>query len=174
VKRTPRSQVQKIERIRSELLGRLEMLDPSLLAQRPEAGRWSIGEIVEHLVLAERDVMPGLFDGSKLQTRERSLKDRLAYHLVMLLLRSPIRVRTPSSGMAPSERRSLNELRKMWEENHTTLRAFVESSDSSQQRAALAFHPVAGPMTLRQALRMLEVHLSRHVRQIRNLERGLR
>ncbi len=34
-------------------------------------------------------------------------------------------------------------------------------------------HPIAGPLTTAHALRMLEVHLDRHIRQIDALERLL-
>jgi DinB superfamily len=40
--------------MRGALLDEMEALDPAKLVARPRVGKWSILEIVEHLVLAER------------------------------------------------------------------------------------------------------------------------
>ncbi|NNK61829.1 MAG: hypothetical protein HKO98_01365, partial [Gemmatimonadetes bacterium] len=38
---------------------------------------------------------------------------------------------------------------------------------------AVFVHPVSGPLTTRQAIRMLRVHLTRHERQIRRILRAV-
>jgi hypothetical protein len=45
---------------RNALLDEMEALEPGKLLARPIPGKWSILEIVEHLVLAERVVLQGL------------------------------------------------------------------------------------------------------------------
>jgi hypothetical protein len=89
----------------------------------------------------------------------------------MSILRFNIPVKTPSSGMRPSGKKDLGELRNMWEENSDRIRAFAEGLDRDGLGKAVFSHPVSGPMTPGQALAMLEVHLRRHIKQIGDLER---
>ena len=81
---------------RVALLDEMEDLDPNLLVVKPLAGKWSILEIIEHLVLAERAVFRGLPDPSLLVGNERGLGHRVRYLLVMFVLNFRIRVRVPA------------------------------------------------------------------------------
>jgi hypothetical protein len=162
-----RARIVRIERRRNELLDRLALLREEHLAATPIEGKWSILEIVEHLVPSERDVMPGISDPSDLASRLRTLKDRILFLLVMVLLRFPIPVRTPSKGMVPRGKKSLGELRDMWDQNHQWLKSFFDGLGRESLRRPVLAHPVAGPLTPGQAVWMLEVHLVRHLKQIR-------
>jgi hypothetical protein len=155
-----------IEAKRARLLDSIAGIEPARLAAHPRPGKWSIQEIIEHLVLAEVGVF-GDFTQLRQQTpRPRRTKDRILYLVVMFILRFDIPVSVPSRAMSPKGGRSPAELRVAWEANHDRLRAWLASSDRSLLARPLFRHPVAGPMTAAQSLRMLEVHLDRHVRQI--------
>ena len=93
--------------------------------------------------------------------------------LVMFILRFDIPVKAPSRGMLPQGGRPLDELREMWDGNHRWMRSCLGSLDSSGWRRPVFMHPVSGPLSPAQAVRMLEVHLDRHIRQIRRLQRML-
>lgn len=165
--------LRRIEAKRTELLDRAAALEPEVLRARVRPDKWSIQENIEHLVLAEEDVLIDLENLDLLPTQARRLKDRLLYFVVMLVLRYDIPVKAPSEAMLPSGKLSLTELRTRWETNHARLRRYVEDMDASALRAAVFRHPVTGPLTPPQAIRMLEVHLDRHARQIRELERAV-
>ena len=62
---------------RGALLDEMGELDPDLLVAKPLAGKWSILEIIEHLVLAERAVFRGLPDPSQLVGNERGMGHRV-------------------------------------------------------------------------------------------------
>jgi hypothetical protein len=165
--------LRRIEAKRSELLDRAGALAPGVLRGRPQPDKWSIRESIEHLVLAEEDVLIDLANLDRLAPRARRPKDRLLYFVVMFVLRYDIPVKAPSDAMLPKGDIPLTELRKRWEANHARLRAYVEEMDGSALRRAVFRHPVTGPLTPPQAIRMLEVHLDRHARQIRELERSM-
>ena len=148
----------------------MDTLDPAKLVARPRVGKWTILEIIEHLVLAERAVLQDLPELSQLRARERKLKDRFAYLIVMFVLRCGIPVQTPSPAMVPQGRRNLGELRRLWDENQHWLRVYVRDLDRKGLRRAVFRHPVAGPLTVEQAVHMDQVHLDAHVRQIRRLQ----
>lgn len=158
---------------RGALLDEMEALDPAKLVARPRVGKWSVLEIIEHLVLAERAVLQDLPEVSRLSARERKLKHRCAYLIVMFVLRYSIPVQVPSPAMVPKGDRSLGELRRLWDENQRWLGAYIRGLDRKGLRRAVFVHPVAGPLTVGQAVLMDQVHLDTHVRQIRRLQRLL-
>jgi hypothetical protein len=159
----------RIDELRTSLLGETSGLDLHALTARPEPYKWSILEILEHLVRSETDVMRGLFEEGPLSPKERTLGNRLAFLAVMFVLRYPIRVRTPSSGMVPRGKWSWDEISLKWDENHKTIRRFAEDLDEEGSRQAVFAHPVSGPLTPDQAILMLEVHMRRHARQVRRM-----
>ncbi len=154
---------------RSELLDELESLSPEALALRPETGKWSILEIVEHLVVAERDVFEGFPAVADLVDRRRRLKNRVTYLLVFFILRFGVPVRTPSPKMVPQGGRALAELRLQWDENIRRLFTYSATPDREGLRRVVFQHPAAGPITLVQALTLDRMHLRNHARQIRRL-----
>jgi hypothetical protein len=158
-----------IEAKRVRLMEELAGADPALLSARPGPGKWSIREIVEHLVLSERDVLGEPDELAAREPLKRSTKDRFRYLIVMFILRFDIPVKAPSPGMLPEGDRDLAGLGVDWEAGHAELRRWLESSDPAIVARPLFVHPVAGPMTTAQSLRMLEVHLDRHLRQIRSI-----
>ena len=165
--------LQAFDEKRRALLDEMGALDPATLVARPLAGKWSMLEIIEHLVLAERAVLQGLPELSRLREQERRLKHRFSYAIVMVVLRCSIPVRVPSPAMIPQGDRSLGELRRLWDESQEWLRAYIDRLDRRGFRRAVFEHPVAGPLSVKQALHMGQVHLDTHVRQIRRLQRLL-
>jgi hypothetical protein len=165
--------LQAFDDTRRGLLDEMEALDPALLVAKPIAGKWSMIEIVEHLVLAERAVFKGLPDPSTLAENRRDLGHRGRYLLVMFILTSRIRVRVPSPAMVPQGDRGLAELRRLWDESQRWLRSCIAHLGPGAGRKAVFEHPIAGPLTVSQAIRMGQVHVEGHVRQIRRLRRLL-
>lgn len=160
-----------IERKRTRLVNLVAGLDPKRVAARPGPEKWSVQEIVEHLVLAESGVFGNLDELGQRRLRSRGFKDRILYIVVMFVLRFDIPVQVPSPDMRPSGLVTMDRLREQWESNHARLRAWIGSMDRATLAQPLFVHPVAGPMTTTEALRMLEVHLDRHTRQILNITR---
>jgi hypothetical protein len=152
------------DRDRRALLDELDAVDPILLSFGHLAGEWSILEILEHLVLAERAVLLHLPEPSGMKAAERTSGQRFRYALLMLLLTCRIRVRVPSVDMVPRGNRKLSELRRLWDENARWLRSYVARGDGLDR--AVFHHPVAGPMTVSQAVRAGQLHLAVHRRQI--------
>src|SRR5882757_7683543 len=86
---------------RNAFLDEMATVEPAKLLARPLSGKWSMLEIVEHLVLAERSVFQGLPEPSKLTVRSSRLKDHFRYRLVMFVLRNGIRVQVGTPAMLP-------------------------------------------------------------------------
>lgn len=160
-----------IETKRKRLQQVVSELEPEVVAARPHPDKWSIQEIVEHLVLSETGVFGPVAELEHRTPRQRSVKDRTLYWVVMCVLRFDIPVKVPSPAMIPEGKRCVGDHWVQWEANHRALRDWVDASDARVLEQALFSHPVAGPMTVTATLRMLEVHLDRHIRQIDGIRR---
>ncbi len=148
--------------MRAEILGVVASLDEATLRQEVHPGKWSLLEIVEHLVLSEEYMLAQL-DGLDSTPAGRTPADYARYALVMAIIRFGIPVRIPSKRLAPQGMRSPDELRAAWLATQERLRQHVASADPGVP----AFrHPVAGPMSTRQTIVMLEAHLRRHRKQL--------
>ena len=156
--------MQAFDEKRAALLDRVQALPPPLLEAKPRAGKWSILEIVEHLALAERTVLQGLPQPSQLAERPRKPKHRFRYFLVWWFLKLRIPVQVPSPAMVPQGNRSLSDIRQLWDESQAWFRAYVGQLDARGLRRAVFRHPVAGPLTPAQAVRLNQIHLDIHDR----------
>jgi DinB superfamily len=162
--------IQAFDDQRRALLDELAALPPEALKAKARPDKWSILEIVEHLVLAERFVLGGLRPAAELVARPRSLKNRCIYPIVLFVLKFSIPVKVPAKRMLPTGQASLADVRSAWDENLRWLRAYVAGLAPGGGRSAVFLHPVAGPITLTQALRMDRLHFAVHLRQIRRLQ----
>ncbi len=158
-----------LEAGRIGLLAEVATLDAQVVEHRPAPDQWSIREILEHMVLAERDVLRGLFDPKYLIPRSRTLRHRILRRVVMVILGVGIPVKAPSQAMIPKGDRTLDEIVRMWEDNHARMRRYLESLDAEGHMQAVFRHPIGGPLTPAQAVSMASVHLTRHTGQIRRL-----
>lgn len=164
--------IQELDRSRRELLDEAAALPETVLRAKPTTGGWSILEIVEHLVLAERAILLDLPDPATLLHRPRGFKARCLYLLVLCILAWRIPVKVPSRRMQPAGGRTLAELRAQWDETLAWLAAYAAGLNPTRPQPAVFRHPIAGPLTLDQALRMDLLHLEIHRQQIRRLRTG--
>lgn len=157
----------RISRLREALIVELRASDPGLLTAHPIPGKWSILEIVEHLVLAEE----ALFAGQRGQKGDvvprRTIRNLGLYLVVMGVIGFGVPVRVPSRSMRPTGSRTLAELDEAWEQSHDRLWRHVAEMPRGGLSHPIFAHPVSGPMSTRQAIWMLEAHLRHHRRQIR-------
>lgn len=161
--------LQAFDESRCALLNDLESLSAETLVARPLPGKWSILEIVEHLVLAEREVLQNLPEPSGIIERKRTLKAHFTYPMVMMVLKYGIPVKVPSRGMIPRGTSSLAALRRQWDESQQWLRSYVGGLDRQGAERAIFQHPVAGPLNVAQAVHMGRLHVATHARQINRL-----
>ena len=155
---------------RLRLIDRVQTLSAERLVAKPLPGKWSVIEIVEHLVRGDRVVFQDLPNPAALIDRPRGIKDRVGYRLVMFVLACHLPSKVSSPRMIPRGDALLPDLGRQWEEMHQWLLSYAEGLDPQALRRAVFAHPVTGPLTLEQALRMGELHIDTHSRQIRRLE----
>jgi len=149
------------------LLDEVKALDAENLTAKPQPDLWSILEIVEHLVVAEKEVLSNLPDPIQLIEQKRNLRDRLTYPVVMFILKYNVRVPVPSPTMLPKGLMPLPDLLKEWEVTQKWLKSLIETLEPQDFNKPVFSHPVAGGLTVTQAVLMGHLHLKTHARQIR-------
>ena len=165
-----RDKFEMYDRTRRALLDDLAGLNDDQLRKKPGPGDWSILQIVQHMVLAERDVMQYLPEPEELIDRKRGLRARIFYVVVLLILRWNIQVPVPSEGMVPDGNTSLSELRQQWDENMRWFRGYLDSLGPEDLKRAVFSHPIAGPLTGPQAGKLAQYHFDAHLRQIKKVK----
>ena len=163
-----RDKFERYDRSRRALLNDLANLNDEQPKGKPGPSEWSILQIVQHMVLAEREVMQYLPEPKELIHRKRGLRARIFYVVVLLILRWNIRVPVPSKGMVPDGNTSLSELRQQWDENLRWFKGYLDSLGLEDLKRAVFSHPVAGPLTGPQAGTLAQYHFEAHLRQINN------
>lgn len=158
-----------IDARRRALLDLAASLDARDLTRRPGGDAWSVLEVVEHLVLAERAVLGDLEDPGVRREAPRSLRGRVLHRVVLSILRFGIPVRVPAPSMVPVGGRSLEELRAEWDQSFARMRRYVSELDPAAAGRAVFHHPVSGPLTTAQALELMDAHLLTHERQVRRI-----
>jgi hypothetical protein len=91
----------------------------------------------------------------------------------MFVLRTGIPVGVASPAMLPEGGRDLAELRRLWDEDKAWLLACINHLGPQGIHKAVLKHPIAGPVSVRQAVVMSRLHLERHIGQIRRLQKLL-
>jgi hypothetical protein len=166
--------IQTLDATRCALLDELETLNADDLTAKPLPGKWSILEVVEHMIISEREILQGLPEPSQLAARKRDLRARVTYPMVIAVLKLHIPVKTPAPSMVPQGNGSLADLRGQWDESQAWLQSFAAGLDRDGLGKAFFAHPIAGPLTLPQAVHMGQLHVDGHIRQIRRLQRLFR
>ena len=154
---------------RCALLDELTALDVEWLEAKPIPNKWSILEIVEHLVIAEEYVFKGFPKIPELVEQKRKFKNRFTRLIVIFVLRNSIPVKAPSPKMLPQGNIPLAKLKSQWDQNHQLIKSYVDNFDSKFLDKAFFEHPVTGSLTLEQAIDLDQIHLNEHIKQIRKL-----
>lgn len=155
-----------LEDQREGILNRVRSLASVTLRTRPQPEVWSILEILEHVVVSEAVILQGLPPWRDLQARPRTLAHRVKLLLVKAVLGLGIPVKVPSRRMLPSGTKDLDQISTQWRNQHAWLRTFLAEAGPLAAHQPLFRHPVAGPITLHQALGLDLRHLHTHRRQI--------
>ena len=163
-----------LDKQRRALLEELERLTAEQMAFSPGPGKWSILEVIEHLVISEREIFNCVPEQPQKGQGISRLRNHISYILVVVILKLGLPVPVVSHEMEPEGGSSLNELHQQWDENHLWLRSFLEEMATEDLERAVFCHPVAGPLTLVQAIHMDRLHLNTHLRQIKRNKRIMR
>jgi DinB superfamily len=138
---------------------------------RPSPGAWSMLDVTEHLVLAEEKSLLGMLKGPPAGTAITPLA-RVRMAMVLLVLRTELRVKVPVARVLPTGRVALGELEARWGDARRGLERFLEPITRAEARAARFRHPIGGWVSVGTGLTFYAAHIQHHARQVRRIHRA--
>ncbi|MCC9166608.1 DinB family protein [Pontibacter harenae] len=165
----------RLEKTRNRLLDELEGLDDDLLNSKPTAEKWSINQIVAHMLLVEK--VTASYVHRKLETPEEledsSLKSSFKSLLMKVLLKTGIKFKAPSVVANVPATADLLALRYDWDQLRYKLEDILTEIPDYLLYKNVFNHPKAGPLTVHQTLHFLQDHFDHHLRQIQQRKASL-
>lgn len=161
----------KLEHQREQLLGMIKDLPEDVYKSSPP-GKWSVAQIVTHLLTAER-LSIGYMKKKSLGIE--TLKNSGLKHIIMsgilkISQRIPFRYTAPRVIVEHTpEALSLEEVIINWSKSRTALKEFLEGISEQHARKLIFKHPIAGMLNAEQAMKFIHEHVNHHLPQIRRL-----
>jgi len=162
---------------RTALREAVELVPPALRDQSPGTDRWSVAQVLQHLVLIEKRVGRGMTKwvadaragGTGPETETSSVVNSIPHQAIA------DRSQTRS---APEEVRPQDDIdaKSAWtalEQSRAALRAAMLEGDGLALSEVVQPHPVLGPINLYQWALFVGSHEVRHTGQVREIAAGL-
>lgn len=163
-----KSRFERLEGVRQRIEARIDGVAPGTLNRQPAPGRWSVAQVIGHLLKAETlsvsYIRKKASDPSKL--RSAGLKEALLAAVVVVMMRVPLKMPAPDIVSEFPENEDPAELRERWMRLRGEMSAMLDQIPDSLLSKCLYKHPAAGPMTLESALDFMVAHATRHAGQI--------
>lgn len=164
-----RRRFEALEAARARALALLDGRDPAALDRPPGPGRWSALQVLHHVVEAEAGTLAYILKkmqaGSSLPAA--GLGSRLRGVALRVSLALPLRFRAPAVVASPPAHVDPDVLRARWDEVRRGWRDLLERFPPELGRRLVFRHPVAGRLSLSDALALQKAHLEHHLPQVR-------
>jgi hypothetical protein len=148
------------------LLQRLDSLSGEKLSFKAGPDKWSIVEVVEHLVIAEESLVKQLSTNIPDSTLEPGAKTPEKHQVVIKVMERDIEVDVPHESLEPHGRIALEDLLNQWNGIRQKLPGLLAEIKPEKQDDPVFRHPYGGPLDLSDTLQFFEVHFDNHMRHI--------
>ena len=162
--------LQRLDSVHQKLISTISPLEPSLYAQRPADGEWSVAEIVHHLCLVEDRVIKELEAAIAREPRRVGFFRRLIpTSIVSLRL---IRVKAPKA-MNPLDAPARDLAIENFDRTRNSLKTLCATHGKERFRNLVFKHPFLREIDGVATVSFVGYHELRHYKQIREVLRKL-
>jgi uncharacterized damage-inducible protein DinB len=163
---------QEIEHLKHQLLERLRGYGPEVLSNRPAPQRWSILQVLSHLITAEK-LSVAYIRKKKLGIATAGNTgpwEAFKFFLLKVSQRIGFKYRAPKTVVehTPSYE-SLDVIQTEWAHVRLQLKSLLEEFDEKDLRKKIYKHPFAGRINIQQAIIFFGEHMRHHQPQINRL-----
>ena len=159
-----------LEANRNELFNLLEKLDEKQLNYRPAEDKWSITQIVFHLVKAEQLSVISINKEMKKTTQQKAgISALVRASLLKYSLKSSLKFKAPPILGKMPESYDINELKTKWVTIRNKLNIALGEVNIDAGNKYMFTHPYAGRLNIHQTMDFLVEHFNHHYRQIKKL-----
>ena len=160
--------VEKNKKIREELLQAVNGLSDEQVNAHPEEGRWSIIQVLDHLVLMERAVTKAIAD-----TLAREESKPADDKPIQYTLNRDIKVDAPSFVIPTEKFQTLDAVKNKLSSSREALEAVVSDANENALNEKSFRHPMFKDLSLKQWIPFVGLHEKRHIFQIEELKSQL-
>jgi uncharacterized damage-inducible protein DinB len=158
---------------RSSLREAVELVPSARRDESPGTDRWSVGQVLQHLVMIEKRIGRGMTKWV-LDARDGGLGPETETSSVMNSLPLELIADRSERKTAPEQVRPTDDLdaASAWtalEQTRAVLRAAALAGDGLALSEVIQTHPVLGPINLYQWLLFVGAHEVRHTAQVREI-----
>lgn len=164
-----------LEKSRNKLFKDLQDIDDTVLNTPPAEGKWSIGQIMAHLLQVEQATIA--YVQRKIEQQESlhtsSLKNSINALLLKMALNSGMKFKAPAVVANVPEEVSLEQLHLQWDNTRYQLEDLLTEMPPALLDKCLFRHPYAGMMSIGQTLTFIQDHFNHHLQQIQHIRQQL-
>jgi hypothetical protein len=161
-----------LEADRQKLLLALTALPHEAIVSSAPTGKWSVNQILTHLLTSER--LSLLYMRKKSlgvqQLANSGILESLKLMVLKVSQRLPLKYKAPAALIAHTpETLPLPQIIEQWDAVRTDLRNFLEGIADKNIRKMIYKHPVVGMLDVMQAMAFFHEHIHHHWPQVKNL-----
>ncbi len=160
-----------LEKQRFAILKKAESLHSQQFELSPGEGRWSMAEVLAHIIKAEALSLKYM---ERMYSRiddvpNAGILSSVKFQLLKWGLNLPMKYKAPAMADTTGAVSGLDELEREWERIRNRLKRLIETCDEDCLKKAIYKHPRAGYLNLRQAVVFMSLHIQHHEGQINEL-----
>jgi len=163
---------EQLEDDRARLMAELSNASGDTLSLKPSKDKWSVNEILTHLVTSEQLTIRYLKKKSLgvEQLRNSGLAEKIRYAVLEISQRLPLKFKAPKHLVSNTpEALAFPQLLTSWNATRQELKEFLNSITDRNVNKLIYKHPVAGRFDVSQCLMFMREHYHHHLPQIKRL-----
>jgi uncharacterized damage-inducible protein DinB len=164
-----------VEQEKNLLIDHVSGLTPEEYFKTPAPGKWSVAQIMTHLMVAEQLSLRYMKKKSLgiNDVNDSGVMQELTFQFYNVLQRLPIKLRAPKTILDHTpEPLSLEDLKTQWGDFRGELKIFLSTIHDKHIRRMIYKHAFAGRLDVIQALRFFITHIHHHRPQIDRIMRS--
>jgi hypothetical protein len=160
-----------LEKLRENIFDSIDSIDLETLLLKPAEDKWSILQLIFHLVKTEQVSIISIQNNLKRtgEIGEAGFGAKLRAALLILAMKSSFKFKAPMILRKVPESYDPEELKKKWMRLRSGLKLILENIKPEETKKKLFHHPYSGNMNIFQALSFLKEHLHHHTKQIERI-----
>ena len=153
-----------VENGKADILRRARALPADVFRAPRKPGEWSFAQTLHHLAIAEGLVIGQM---AALKSGQVSPPAKPAFLVSGLtrLMQWGVPLPAPLPMLPPPNSPPISEITALWDEKRAAFEAGINGVRGENRDAPVALHPIFGPLSALQVLRLAKAHQAYHLRQ---------